>query len=112
MEARHIKAFLNHAALNLGQAARDVRYFGDHPDADEVASKGTAKHVASSVVARIPSLTSNLYYAALPPSLHHKEESLEEMCDSSPMDWFMHGYNPWEHPAPLKAKTAITVLAD
>jgi len=101
-------AYLNHAALNLGQAARDVRYFGNHPHADDVAEKGTAKHVAASVVARIPSLTSNLYYAALPPGLHHKKEDLEAIHDTSPMDWFMHGYKPWEHPDPQKKTASLS----
>lgn len=103
-EASSLRAYLNHAALNSGQAARDIRYFHDHPDADRVAGRGTAKHVASSITSRVPSLTSNLYYSALPPQLHHTKEELDSM-EGGAKDWFLHGYNPWDHEDPSKAKT-------
>lgn len=93
------RAYLQHSALNLGQAARDARYFYEHPDADKVAKPGTALHVASSISSRAPSLASNLYYAALPPQLHHsKEELYGEMGDEMKLRRaFMRGYNPWEY---------------
>lgn len=92
-------AYLNHAALNLGQAARDVRYLGDHPAADKVAPKGSAHHVAASVTARVPSLAGNLYYAALPPQLHHTKADIEELKNSpnSLKDILLNGYAPWKH---------------
>lgn len=93
------RAYLQHSALNLGQAARDVRYFYEHPDADKVAKPGTALHVAASVSSRVPSLASNLYYAALPPQLHHSEEELygEMGKDMKLRRTFMAGYNPWDY---------------
>lgn len=91
-------AYANHSALNLGQAARDVRYFYEHPDADKIAPHGTALHVASSVASRIPSLASNLYYGALPPQLHHSKEELSGEEDSLHLrDRFLQGYDPWSY---------------
>ena len=93
------RAYLQHSALNLGQAARDVRYFYEHPDADKVAKPGTAMHVLSSATSRVPSLASNLYYAALPPQLHHSEEELygEMGGEMNLRRSFMEGYDPWEY---------------
>lgn len=90
--------YLNHAMLNLGQAARDIRWFFSHPHADRVAPPGTLEHRAASAVARLPSLFSNLYYAALPPSLHHSREELREAAPASPVRLFLHGYAPWRYP--------------
>ena len=95
------RAYLKHSALNLGQAARDARYFYEHPDADKMGRPGTARHVAASAVARIPSFTSNIYYAALPPQLHHSDEELYgEFGEDTkgPLKLrhaFMKGYDPW-----------------
>ena len=91
-------AYANHSALNLGQAARDVRYFYEHPDADKIAPHGTPLHVASSVASRIPSLASNLYYGALPPQLHHSAEELSGEGDTLLLkDRFLQGYDPWSY---------------
>jgi len=91
------KEYARHAALNLGQAARDVRYFFNHPDADKIAPEGTPLHVASSVTSRVPSLAGNLYYAALPPGLHHTPEDLAGVNAATAKEWFMNGYAPWKH---------------
>ena len=91
------KWYAQHSALNLGQAARDVRYLGNHPHADKVAPEGSAKHIAASIVSRIPSLAGNLYYAALPPQLHHSREELKEMGDASLKQMFLRGYAPWKY---------------
>ena len=99
--------YARHSALNLGQATRDVRYLGEHPNADKVAPKGSVKHVVSSVIARAPSLTSNLYYSALPPQLHHTEEELSESRGKSLKQLFREGYNPWEQDKTAKVKTPL-----
>lgn len=102
-----------HSALNLGQATRDARYIYDHPQADRVAEPGSAHHLAASVTARIPSLTSNLYYAALPPRLHHTPEDLRGIEDVPLRDWFLHGYKPWKYEDPFAAQNAhLPPLAD
>ena len=103
----HLGDYARHSALNLGQATRDVRYFLDHPDADKVAPKGTLAHAVSSAVTRTPSLASNLYYAALPPQLHHSAEELADLKEESPSikRIFLEGYKPWEYP--IKKASAI-----
>lgn len=100
-----LKEYVNHSALNLGQAARDVRWIYNHPDADKMGPEGSAKHIAASVTSRIPSLASNLYYAALPPQLHHSDEELKEIKDENPKDNFLLGYAPWVYRK--KEKTAL-----
>lgn len=92
---RHLRAWLCHAALNLGQAARDVRYVYSHPNADEVAAKGSALHVVASVIARVPSLASNLYYAALPPQLHHSSDTITSLAQTNAWFELKSGYKPW-----------------
>lgn len=89
------KEYYKHMALNLGQAAKDVRYFYDHPDADKMGPPGSAKHIASSITQRIPNLASDLYYSALPPQLHHTDKELKEFHGKkSAKDYFLEGYNP------------------
>lgn len=104
-----LREWAQHAALNLGQAARDVRYLYTHPNADKVAPKGTAHHLAASVVARLPSFESNLYYSWLPPQLHHTPEELAGKA--SLLDLFRHGYAPWKHPDPLSATSQAKTAA-
>lgn len=93
------KEYATHSALNLGQAARDVRWIHNHPDADKMGPEGSARHVAASITARIPSLASNLYYATLPPQLHHTDEELKDIKGSL-KDNFLNGYAPWKYPVP------------
>ena len=101
MNHKALFAYLNHSALNLGQAARDVRYFFDHPQADKVGKQGSGKHIVSSMVSRIPSLAGNLYYAAIPPQLHHSEEELVDITVELRMrDWFLNGYDQSKYPNP------------
>ena len=94
------KDYLNHSALNAGQAARDVRYMTNHPHADAVAPGGSARHMVESLKHRIPSLANNLKYTVLPPQWHHTPESLVGMSDSTPRQWFLSGYAPWKHKIP------------
>ena len=91
------KEYLNHSALNLGMAARDLRWLHNHSAADKVAPEGSAKHIAASLTTRIPSLISNLYYTALPPQLHHSDEELKEIKEENPKDNFLIGYAPWKY---------------
>lgn len=93
--------YLSHSALNAGQAARDLRWLTNHPDADAKALEGTLRHKVESLKYRVPSLANNLFYTALPPQLHHTQSDLDLMSAATPKDWFLHGYKPWEHPDPL-----------
>jgi len=104
-ETSHLRDYALHSALNAGQAARDVRYLFDHPSADKIAPRDSALHSLSSLTARLPNLTSNLYYTALPPQLHHTPEELAEHRDASLKQMFLHGYAPWDNALP-ESKTA------
>jgi hypothetical protein len=84
--------YFKHTALNAGQAARDARYMFDHPD---------ARPGLSSAMKRLPSLAKNLWYSAIPPQWHHTKEDLKAMGAASAKEWFLHGYNPWDHPDPI-----------
>ena len=85
--------YAKHTALNLGQAARDVRYVHDYPGEDTV---------LGSMGKRLPSLAHNLLFAALPPRLHHTKEELAESDPYTMREMFQHGYAPWDHPLERK----------
>jgi hypothetical protein len=87
--------YAKHTALNLGQAARDVRYIHDYPGEDTV---------LGSMSRRLPSLANNLFFAALPPRLHHTKEELVEFDPYTMREWFLQGYAPWDHPMDKQAK--------
>lgn len=95
--AAALRDYAAHSALNLGQAARDLRYFTDHPHANKLHRPGTAAHALASALAfRTPSLANNLWFAALPPGLHHKPEEIEGLADQHSLkEWFQLGYKPW-----------------
>lgn len=99
---RLIEEYWKHTALNLGQAARDIRYFYNHPDAGRFADEGSVKHVSYSMVRRARSLANNLFYSAIPPHWHHSRKELEYMTPASAREWFLHGYAPWRFPDPAK----------
>jgi len=102
-----VRAYLNHSALNLGLAAHDIRHLGTHEYADKMGPKGSPRHVAAAVAARIPSLAENVYYAAIPPQLHHTPEELRDLKNRLALKGeFLHGYNPDAHPDPLVTKSA------
>lgn len=101
-EAGFFRDYAGHSALNLGQAARDLRYFFNHLNADRIAAQGTLMHAASSASSRLPSLTSNLYYTAIPPHLHHTAAEIATDRHVPLKDMFLHGYKPWDHPLPTK----------
>ena len=96
-----VEEYWKHTALNLGQAARDVRYFYYHPEADRIATEGSPKHVAFSFIKRVGSLSNNLFYSIIPPHLHHTREQLGCMTQASTKAWFLHGYAPWKFQNPL-----------
>lgn len=82
------RRYAQHAALNLGQAARDARYLTRHPE---------AKGSIASLKKRVPSLGTNLGYAVLPPRLHHTAKQLDEDKAKSLKELFLKGYKPWKH---------------
>jgi hypothetical protein len=83
------EVYLKHSALNLGQAARDLRYLFDYP-------RETSRMRSLSM--RLKSLANNLKYTALPPQWHHTAEDLLDMEKATVAQWLKHGYAPWDHP--------------
>lgn len=91
--ASQFDGWANHAALNAGMATRDLRYMFDFPGEDT--ALGSAKK-------RLPRLVDDIYYGIMPPLMTgHKPEDFKH--DTGTLgQWFMNGYNPWDHPAPDK----------
>ena len=100
MGNRFLLEYWKHTALNIGQVARDFRYFYYHPAADKIANDGSAKHYAWSAVFRAKSLGNNLFYSLIPPHWHHSRSELEAMHEGTSRQWFLHGYAPWSYPDP------------
>ncbi len=96
-----LEQYFKHSALNLGQAARDLRYFYFHPNADKLNSKSRAFHYFYSFLLRTRSFGKNIFYSVIPPHFHHKREDLEYMLPASESEWFLHGYAPWAYPDPI-----------
>jgi len=94
--------YAKHTALNLGQAARDLRFFYYHPGADKLAKEGSLRHAALSAPRRTKSLANNLLFSALPPQLHHSPKELSTMKSGSHAAWFLYGYMPWKYPDPAR----------
>ena len=93
------EAYVKHTALNLGQAARDLRYLGEHPD---------EKTVLRSFSKRIKQLATNLFYAAIPPQSHHTPEELEALSERTVTEWFLQGYAPWKYGRSGSAEQLVT----
>lgn len=101
---RFLEEYLKHAALNLGQAARDIRFFSYHPSVDRIAKEGSRRHRLRSVQKRTLSLASNLAFTVLPPHLHHSKAERKAMLVGSHLEWFLFGFKPWAYPQPKKKK--------
>ncbi|WP_413288283.1 hypothetical protein [Bdellovibrio sp. HCB337] len=102
MKRSFTEEYLKHTALNLGQLARDFRYFYYHPDADKVAKEGSLRHYVYSSGRRVKSMGNNLFYSVIPPHWHHTAEDLMTMPAGSMKEWFLHGYAPWEYCDPTR----------
>lgn len=100
LQKNWLDEYWKHTALNLGQAARDLRYFSSHPDADSFAPEGCIRHRLLSAGFRLRSFVNNLFYSVIPPHWHHTPQELAQMHPGSARRWFLHGYAPWTYPAP------------
>lgn len=97
-----LREYSAHTALNLGQAARDFRFFYYHPSVNALAPEESVKHKLLSLPFRARSLANNLFFSALSPHLHHNARELTAMRKGSHLAWFLHGYAPWDFPQPKK----------
>jgi hypothetical protein len=97
-----MREYLNHSALNAGQAARDVAYFFDHPHANAVAATGTMKHRLASAKARAKSLGNNLLYTIRTPHSHHEVADVIAKKPVRARDMFRYGFNPFDNVDPTK----------
>ncbi len=98
-----LSEYARHSALNIGKAGRDILEIANHPRADDIAGKGTAKHLASSITASISEIASDLYYAAIPPQLHHTKEELSHLKPTM-KESFKEGFAPYEKTASSDTK--------
>jgi hypothetical protein len=92
---RFIEKYAKHTALNLGQALQGIRYLTSHPDVDDRAPRGTARHAALSVALRAKRIANDLYFATIPPHWHHTRDELESFAGISIARWFQYGYCAW-----------------
>lgn len=102
MKTQYFDEYIKHTFLNLGQAARDIRYFYYHPDADKNPLIGRSSHFLLSLFLRLKNLANNLFYALIPPHWHHSKEELMNMTSGTVKEWFLYGYAPWEYKDPSR----------
>lgn len=100
-QASQFDGWASHAALNAGLAARDARYMFDYPGADGA---------LESAKKRLPRLADDIYYGVMPPLMTgHDEADGAAMNRGSLKDWFLWGYNPWDHKDPSKTASVRIV---
>ncbi|HYQ15854.1 MAG TPA: hypothetical protein VEQ58_08855 [Polyangiaceae bacterium] len=92
---KFLEEYAKHGALNLGQALQGVRYVYSHPDIDEQARRGGARHLALSLWLRSRRIGNDLFFAVIPPHWHHSPEELQVMTGISARRWFQYGYCAW-----------------
>jgi hypothetical protein len=92
---RFFEEYAKHCVLNLGQALQGVRYLHSHPDIDEIAPRGTLRHIGISLRFRSKRVANDLFFAAIPPHWHHTRGELEAMTPISVARWFSYGYCAW-----------------
>ena len=80
--------YWKHAALNFGQAMRDLRYFFDEPN---------SKNIWTAMIRRTGRFLNNIIFTILPPQFHHSSEELREFDKASAKRWYLHGYKPWDY---------------
>lgn len=89
------EVYLKHAALNFGQACQSLRYLFSHPHADQLAPRGTIRHLLRSFGLRSRLILNDLFFAMLPPQTHHSSDELASLRGISLQRWFFYGYCPW-----------------
>jgi hypothetical protein len=105
---RFLEEYAKHSALNFGQAFQGIRYFFSHPDIDQLAPKGSIKHLALSARLRFKRIINDLFFAVIPPHWHHTKEELSSMTKTPIMRWFQYGYCAWRFEESGELKKDLT----
>lgn len=87
--------YLNHSALNFGQALHGLRFLFTHPDVDRIAPPRTVKHAAHAAPLRLRRIANDLFFAILPPRWHHTRAELQVFHQSPARRWFQAGFGPY-----------------
>lgn len=90
-----LEEYAKHSALNFGQVLHGVRNLGSHPDYDDVAVRGSLRHVGLSAMLRARRIVNDLFFTLLPPQWHHSRDELRAMRDVPIKRWFLYGYAAW-----------------
>jgi hypothetical protein len=93
--ARFVEEYVKHSALNVGQLMHGLRYLHSHPDFDEVAERGSVRHLTLSLSLRMRRAGNDLWFALIPPHWHHSTEELRTLSGVSVVRWFGYGYSAW-----------------
>jgi hypothetical protein len=104
--------YAKHAVLNFGQALQGIRYLFSHPDSDEVAVRGSLRHLILSLRLRTKLVANDLVFAAMPPHWHHSRQELAGMRPVPARMWFQYGYCAWKFDEAGAARTTLPANID
>lgn len=93
--ATFLEEYAKHSALNFGQFLHSALNFSSHPDVDEVAPRGTARHLLFSASLRSRRLVNDLFFALIPPHWHHTPAELSALRGVPLRKWFFYGFAAW-----------------
>ena len=91
-----LEEYAKHSVLNFGQVLHGVVHVGSHPDIDEVAPRGSLRHLALSLLLRSKRLGNDLFFAVIPPHWHHTPDELRVLRSVPLGKWFFYGFSAWK----------------
>lgn len=83
-EARWLRDYAKHSALNLGQVLRHLRYLTDLPDTPRV----------EAMRQRLRWIANDLYYTITPGQWHHTQAELDELSNFTYAELLRMGFDP------------------
>jgi hypothetical protein len=90
-----LEEYAKHSVLNFGQVLHGAVHVGSHPDVDEVATRGSLRHLFLSARLRTRRLGNDLLFAMIPPHWHHTPDELRVMRGVPIGKWFFYGFAAW-----------------
>jgi hypothetical protein len=90
-----LEEYAKHSALNVGQVLHGLVHLGSHPDIDDVAERGSLRHVFLSALLRTSRLGNDLFFTLIPPHWHHTPDDLRVIRSVSIGKWFLYGFAAW-----------------
>jgi hypothetical protein len=92
-----LEEYAKHSVLNVGQALHGIVHIASHPDIDEIAARGSPRHLFLSVLLRTRRLANDLFFAVIPPHWHHTADELRVMRTVPMGRWFLYGFAAWRY---------------